>query len=123
MKEFLQISRFLKPFILSFLITVPLYPAVQGLQDTTKVKKSVLTSEDLIRGERLFYGLAYTKDLSVNCAACHNTQLLDTLNWNPDALEISAKYLAKSSADLGKVLLKPVGKKLMQVHKGFQLTA
>jgi cytochrome c553 len=122
MNDFLKIFRFLKPFVLSFLITVPLYPAVTGLQDTVNFKKRILTTEDLTRGERLFYGLAYTKDLSVNCASCHNTNTLDTLNWNPDALEISTKYLGKSTADLSKVLLKPVGKKMMQVHKGFQLT-
>ena len=59
---------------------------------------------------------------SVNCAGCHNTRVSDTLNWNPDALEISKKYLHKSARDLSKILLKPVGQKMSQVHKGFQLT-
>ena len=77
----------------------------------------------MIRGERLFYGLAYPKDKSINCEECHNTRALDTLNWNPDALEISEKYLHKSAIDLSKVLLKPLGKKMSEVHKGFELTA
>jgi hypothetical protein len=47
----------------------------------------------------------------------------DTLNWNPDALEISKQYLNKSAYDLSKVLLKPVGKKMKLVHNGFELTA
>jgi len=81
------------------------------------------SSEDLIRGERLFYGLAYTKDKSINCSSCHNTSISDTLNWNPDALEISLKFADKKAIDLRKVLLKPIGKKLSQVHKGFLLTA
>ena len=78
--------------------------------------------EELTRGERLFYGLAYPKDRAVACVSCHNTRQLDTLNWNPDALEISVKYLNKNAAELKKVLLKPTGKKMTEVHNGFQLT-
>ena len=59
----------------------------------------------------------------VNCADCHNTRVSDSLNWNPDASEISNKYLHKTARDLSKILLKPVGQKMSQVHKGFQLTA
>jgi hypothetical protein len=82
-----------------------------------------LKAEELVRGERLFYGLAYLKSESVNCAACHNTKESDTLNWNPDALEISIKYLDKSARDLFRVLQKPVGQKMALVHKDFHLTA
>ena len=78
--------------------------------------------EELIRGERLFFGLAYLKNEAVNCAGCHNTRVSDTLNWNPDALEISEKYLHKSPRDLSRVLLRPIGNKLTQVHKGITLS-
>jgi hypothetical protein len=91
--------------------------------DSTIYKRTIFNSEDLRRGERLFFGLVYLGDKSVNCADCHNTRVSDTLNWNPDALEISRKYLEKSSLDLRKVLLKPVVPKMKQVHKGFQLSA
>ena len=91
--------------------------------DSTIYKRTIFSSEDLRRGERLFFGLVYLGDKSVNCADCHNTRVSDTLNWNPDALEISRKYLEKSSLDLRKVLIKPVGPKMKQVHKGFQLGA
>jgi hypothetical protein len=91
--------------------------------DSSFYKKTTFFTEDLIRGERLFYGLAYPKEKSINCAGCHNIRTSDTLNWNPDALEISGKYLHKSAIDLCVVLLKPMGKKLSQVHKGFELTA
>jgi hypothetical protein len=76
-----------------------------------------------MRGERLFYGLVYLEKKSVNCVGCHNTSVSDTLNWNPDALEISRKYLNKNAFDLSKILLKPLGKKMKEVHKGFQLTS
>jgi cytochrome c553 len=90
--------------------------------DSIIYKSRTFTAEDLIRGERLFFGLAYPGSKSINCAGCHNTRVSDTLNWNPDALEISQKYLDKSAEDLSKILLSPTGKKMMQVHKGFQLT-
>ena len=76
----------------------------------------------MIRGERLFYGLVYRENGHMNCAGCHNTRYSDTLNWNPDAIEISQKYLGKSVNDLKKVLLNPAGEKMAQVHGGFILT-
>ena len=77
--------------------------------------------EDLIRGERLFYGLVYIGEKSVNCASCHNTRFSDTLNWNPNAQEISLKYKDKSVKELTIVLLRPRSQKMMEVHKGFEL--
>lgn len=81
-----------------------------------------LNAEELIRGERLFYGLVYFEDKAVNCAQCHNTRVVDTLNWNPDAVEISKKYLDKNAADLSKALLKPVGKRMSEAHSDFQFS-
>ncbi len=94
----------------------------QELPDSIIFKQTVFSAEELIRGERLFNGLVYLGDKSINCAACHNTSVSDTLNWNPDALEISRKYLDKNARDLNGVLLKPLGQKMKLVHKGFQLT-
>lgn len=91
--------------------------------DSVILKQSTFTHEELTRGERLFYGLVYLGNESINCVSCHNTQVLDTLNWNPDAMEISSKYLHKSASDLSKVLLKPIGPKMKLVHKDFKLTA
>ncbi len=41
--------------------------------------KKTFKAEEIIRGERLFYGLAYLKNESVNCASCHNTRVSDHL--------------------------------------------
>jgi hypothetical protein len=94
----------------------------QPVADSILYKQRIFKTEELVRGERLFYGLAYLRNESVNCADCHNTRVADTLNWNPDALEISNKYLNKSAHDLSSVLLKPVGDKMLQVHKNIHLT-
>jgi hypothetical protein len=109
-------------FLLSVFIN-PIFSINLQEQDSAIFKQRNFNTESLIRGERLFYGLVYRDNKSINCARCHNTRVSDTLNWNPDALEISKKYIDKSAADLGKVLLNPGGKKMAQVHKGFQLSA
>lgn len=119
----LEKLRYIFPFFFLAVFIVPVFPNSLQAKDSALIEKRGTDAEALIRGERLFYGLVYQDNKSINCAHCHNTRFSDTLNWNPDAIEISKKYLGKSAADLGKVLLNPVGKKMSQVHKGFQLTA
>ncbi len=99
------------------------FPLQVQQADSAKSQMVVSQTEMLVRGERLFYGLVYPAPESVNCAGCHNTRVSDTLNWNPDALEISRKYLKKNADDLGKVLLKPSGTKMSQSHRNIHLTA
>jgi hypothetical protein len=93
------------------------------LPDSVIYNRTDFTAEELIRGERLFYGLAYIGEKSINCVICHNTTVSDTLNWNPDAFEISKEYFDKSAEDLSKVLLSPLGQKMQLVHKDFNLSA
>ena len=107
--------------ILSFNVN-PVHSRSIQEDDSVLLKQRTFKAEELIRGERLFYGLVYQKDVSVSCAGCHNTSVTDTLNWNPDALEISKKYLHQNARDLSKVLLKPAGLKMGLVHKEIHLT-
>lgn len=107
--------------ILSFNI-IPVHSRSIQEDDSVLLKQRTFKAEELIRGERLFYGLVYQKNVSVSCAGCHNTNVTDTLNWNPDALEISKKYLHQNARDLSKVLLKPAGQKMGLVHKEIHLT-
>jgi hypothetical protein len=115
-----KVKYLLAVIFLTFVI-VPVHANI--IQDTDSVfnKDRTLKAEDLIRGERLFFGLVYLENRSVNCASCHNVRESDTLNWNPDALEIAKKYQSKSASELNTVLLKPAGKKLAEVHKDFKL--
>ncbi|HZK62409.1 MAG TPA: cytochrome c3 family protein [Anaerovoracaceae bacterium] len=101
---------------------IPVHSINIQAEDSIIYKKRTFDAEDLIRGERLFFGLVYLDNKSVDCAGCHNTRESDTLNWNPNADEISVKYKDKNASDLSNVLLKPGGQKLSQVHKGFQFT-
>lgn len=124
MSNYFPIEKFKYLLITVFLsgITLSACPNNISSIDSINYKQKTFKAEELIRGERLFFGLVYQRDKSINCASCHNTRVSDTLNWNPNAFEISAKYLNKSEGDLGKILLTPSGQKLAQVHKGIQLS-
>ena len=108
-------------FFLSFYVTD--YPVKSQPASSVLFHNQTHEKEEVIRGERLFYGLVYFDEKSINCAGCHNTAFSDTLNWNPDAVEISQKYISKSADDLNRVLLSPSGQKMSMAHKDFKLTA
>ena len=116
-----KVKYLLTVLFLTFLI-IPVRANIVQDADSVFNKNRTLKAEDLIRGERLFFGLVYLENKSVDCASCHNVRESDTLNWNPDALEISKKYQSKSASDLNTVLLKPAGKKLAEVHKELKLS-
>jgi hypothetical protein len=115
-------TKYLALLILLLVINIPVQSIGIQPKDSVGNNPGMLNAENLVRGERLFFGLVYQDNKSINCAGCHNTRESDTLNWNPDALEISRKYLDKTTEDLNRVLLRPSGQKMAQVHKGFQLT-
>jgi len=124
MQKYFPIKKIKYFFIFIFLsgFLIPVYSNIFEPGDSLLNSGRRLSAEDLIRGERLFYGLVFQGNKSINCASCHSTRVSDTLNWNPDAVEISRKYLEKNAVDLSKVLLNPAGKKMTEVHKDFQLT-
>jgi len=115
-------SRYLFIILLITVLIDPVCATVLNVQDSVIQKERIFNAEDLIRGERLFYGLVYQGDKSIKCSNCHNTRVSDTLNWNPDAVEISRKYKDKTAGDLGRVLLRPAGEKMALAHKGFQFS-
>lgn len=109
--------------ILLFILINPSFSAFSQQNDTTLNRE--LSHEDLVRGERLFHGLVYRDSPQMKCSGCHSTFTaihFDTVNWNPDALDISLKYIERSAEDLSRVLLKPTGEKMSQVHANFTLT-
>jgi hypothetical protein len=123
MRNFLPIRTF--KLYLTIVFFAALFISVRAsayqVSDSVYTNKRIFSKEDIVRGKRLFYGMVYLEDKSVNCVGCHNLRLSDTINWNPNAIEISKKYFEKSAKDLSRVLLAPRGIKLEQVHKGFQL--
>jgi len=115
--------RILFLFMVSFFGFPPAIFSFDSYVDTAATTVGAEHShEDLIRGERLFYGLVYQGEKSINCAACHNTRFSDTLNWNPNAADISVKFKDKTIKELTSALLRPRSEKMMEVHKNFDLS-
>ena len=79
------------------------------------------STEGLMRGERLFYGLIDGKFESKACADCHNTVEIDTFNWNPSAWEIAHQFKDKSLEDFQRAVLNPAGETMSEMHKTFNL--
>lgn len=114
---------YISVLFISFLFISNLFSAEQpdSHHDSDSHK---MTAEEIVRGERLFYGLVYMGDKSVSCASCHNVRFnnSDSINWNPDAYEISKKYASLEASELESVLLNPRGTRLSQVHENIDLS-
>lgn len=76
---------------------------------------------EIKRGERFFLGLLPHDIQSKTCVSCHNLTHLDTLNWNPSAMDIAQKYLNKDFASFKNVVMEPGVGMMGQVHQGFQI--
>ncbi|MFC2081377.1 cytochrome c3 family protein, partial [Bacteroidota bacterium] len=76
----------------------------------------------LKRGERLFYGLIPMGKDALSCAGCHNTRELDTLNWHPSAFDIAITSHEKSLGEFTSLILSPVGQKMSEVHRNYELS-
>lgn len=75
------------------------------------------------RGKRLFYGLVATKSgKAFDCVSCHNTAVIDTMNWNPSALDIAISTAGLDSLGFANLLLNPVTPKSAEVHEEMSLT-
>jgi hypothetical protein len=107
-------------FPLAFLL-VSFLPmsALQGAEEEHEKQHS---TEDLMIGERLFYGLIDGKFESRACADCHNTVEIDTFNWNPTAWEIAHQYKERSLEEFQRAVLNPAGVTMSRMHQTFNLT-
>jgi len=79
------------------------------------------SKEQLMHGERLFYGLIDGKFETKACANCHNTVEIDTFNWNPNAFEIASKYKNKSLEEFQNAVLNPTSQTMSVMHQTFHL--
>jgi hypothetical protein len=73
-------------------------------------------------GERLFHGLIQTGDQTIDCASCHYTNQIDTLNWNPSALAIAKTTKDLDSTEFANRLFNNMTQAGMTAHENVQLT-
>ena len=77
--------------------------------------------EEISRGERIFLGLIPFDRKYESCVSCHIMKQVDTLNWNPSAIDIALKYADKDFASFQQVVMQPSGIKMEASHKNFDI--
>lgn len=80
------------------------------------------SKEDINRGKRFFMGLLPFEREHESCVSCHNLTPLDTLNWNPSAMDIALKYAGRDSASFRQVVMEPSGKMMSASHQDFDIS-
>ncbi|MDH3246473.1 MAG: cytochrome c family protein, partial [Saprospiraceae bacterium] len=88
-------------------------------------KKSLfarITPEEIARGQDLFQGVITFENNAPACVSCHNTSDIDTLNWNPSALDIAIAFSDRSNADMAHLVVNPESDKMKEVLMGHTLT-
>lgn len=100
--------------------------AAQNISSTAEVTSHSVISDghahnDVKRGERFFKGLLPFDRKGESCVSCHNLTPLDTLNWNPSAMDIALKFASKDLADFQAAVLQPSGVKMQASHMNFNL--
>lgn len=123
LEELRQLFRLNKLLLLSILfITYKIHAEEHAITVITKDSTYHLSELELKKGERLFFGILEPLTKEESCASCHYTHAIDTLNWNPSVLDLAQAYQNKSFEDFKNALLNPLGKKMTEVHTGYELT-
>jgi len=81
-----------------------------------------ISAEDILNGKKLFTGEREFKNGARKCISCHNTKVIDSLNWNPSALEIAELYSEKKGKDIEEVLMIPASQIMKETLKDHELT-
>lgn len=92
------------------------------LEFQKKSLKARITTEEIEKGEVLFEGkIPFTENVPA-CVSCHNTAIIDTLNWNPSALDIAETFSHRNDEDMVKLIISPESNKMKDVLKEHKLT-
>jgi hypothetical protein len=88
-------------------------------------EESVITAghshEEINRGQRIFMGLLPFDRKYESCVSCHIMKQVDTLNWNPSAMDVALKYSEKDFASFQSAVMQPSGVKMSASHQNFNI--
>jgi len=87
-----------------------------------KALSARITEDEILKGEALFEGKTPFKDDIPACASCHNNKEIDTLNWNPSALDIADAFSHQDNAEMIDLIISPKSEKMQEVLKNHRLT-
>lgn len=79
------------------------------------------SSDEIKHGKRYFLGLKPANRTYESCVSCHLLNQVDTLNWNPSALDIAQKYAGKDFASFQQAVMHPSGIKMEASHQNFDI--
>lgn len=92
------------------------------LEFQKKALSAPATKEEISKGEALFDGDIPFKEDIPRCVSCHNNKVIDTLNWNPSALDIAVAFSHKDRAEMINAIINPQSKKMQDVLNTHRLT-
>lgn len=81
-----------------------------------------ITDEEINKGKELFEGKRSFTNKVPACVTCHNTFKIDTLNWNPSAVDVARVYSVGNNNDMTNIIINPVSDKMKSVLKNHKLT-
>ncbi len=112
-------------FVMSFFLLIFIFNFINPKRILAETDESVITeghAEDEIKhGERYFLGLKPFNRNYESCVSCHILKRVDTLNWNPSAMDIALKYADKDFASFQQVVMQPTGLKMEASHTNFDM--
>ncbi|GAB1405708.1 hypothetical protein MASR1M74_28900 [Lentimicrobium sp.] len=86
-------------------------------------KKTGFTPAEVMRGERMFYGLvAFENGGKTACNSCHNTVTSDTLNWNPSAADLAQAFMEADGMNIYASMAEPGSEVMAKAHAEYKLT-
>ena len=71
-----------------------------------------ITEDEILKGKALFEGEIPFKDDIPPCISCHNNIEIDTLNWNPSALDIAEAFSHQDNAEMIDLMINPKSEKM-----------
>jgi len=72
-------------------------------------------------GGRIFSRMANSN--GETCVDCHYFLELDTINWNPSAMDLASRTQIYANEGIGKYFTSPEGDVMKKAHEGYQLSA
>jgi len=98
-------------------------PAEKAVFTVDVNKKTGFKHDEMLRGERLFYGLIPLEaGGSFNCTNCHNIVTSDTLNWNPSAIDLAKSFVDPKGNNIYESMSTPVSARMDEAHAGIKMT-
>ena len=111
----------MKYVFIIFFLSIVFLPQTNYADVSESVVSDGHSHAEIKRGERFFKGLLPFNRKHESCVSCHNIGQVDTLNWNPSAIDIAQKYAGKSFAEFQSAVMQPVGIKMEASHVGFNI--